>query len=281
MGYVLYARYQQDLPIPKIKTSLHDLYSFELSEGEIVAQLEEARELFGEDYDAITTLIKDAPAVHADEAGFRVMGENWWLWVGVTPEGITKFTLHHSRGKGAADCLLGNNPNQVRTTDFFGSYAHLPGPWQVCWVHLLRAVKEEDQHFHQDISALYTTLKAELTKPLSERDTSQIATRLTEIQETDYGEEKAILTLQERLRKFHDQLLTCLHFEGVAPENNKAERTLRPQVIKRKIFGSIRSIDGAITHETNSSVIATYLSLTKGSFFDIIQPVLQARLDST
>jgi hypothetical protein len=278
LGYILYARYCLDTPLQKIALSLLDLYGLKLSEGEVVNQLREARDLFGPDYQSICELLTSASVVHADETGFRVMGENWWLWVGVTPEGITKFQVHHSRGKGAAHSLLGTNPGQVRVTDFYNAYYHLPGPHQVCWVHLIRDAKETHGQLSADLSEVYHRLKEELKKPVKARDPGRFKKKLTEIAGTDYGKEKPVITLQNRIRDFNERLLTCLYYDQVEPENNKAERALRPQVIKRKIFGSIRSLDGAITHETNSSVLTTYLNQTTQSFFDVILPILNSRL---
>jgi hypothetical protein len=60
MGYLLYARYRLRLPLLKIQESLTDLHNFEMSEGEIQHQLDEAKDSFGEQYDLICELIRTA-----------------------------------------------------------------------------------------------------------------------------------------------------------------------------------------------------------------------------
>jgi len=77
-----------------------------------------------------------------------------------------------------------------------------------------------------------------------------------------------------------DPLLTCLDYEGVLPENNTAERAIRPQVVMRKIFGGSRSLDGAKAHEVNTSVIETMRKQNPDkNFFEIMLPLLEKRAE--
>lgn len=63
------------------------------------------------------------------------------------------------------------------------------------------------------------------------------------------------------------------------PENNTAERAIRPQVVMRKIFGGSRSIQGARIHEVNTSVLETLRQRNPyASFFDAVLPLLKKRL---
>ena len=98
---------------------------------------------------------------------------------------------------------------------------------------------------------------------------------VSEKQYTD-GNTQRIKTLQKRIQKTRSQLLTCLNYEGILPENNTAERALRNHVVMRKIFGGSRSLDGAKAMEVNTSVIDTFLHQNpdKG-FFEVILPKLK------
>ena len=129
MAYILYARYRLRLPMERIKESLHDLYSFEISEGEIVATLKDAEELFGKDYEAITILIQDATAVYADETGWRMDGKNWWLWVFTTTTGV-QYTIEDTRGKGIPEKVLGDKEDRVIIYDGYAAYQNLHGEKQ-------------------------------------------------------------------------------------------------------------------------------------------------------
>lgn len=280
MAYILYARYRQGQPVSKIQTALKDLYSFVISKGEIVDQLREARQLFGSDYDRISAIIHQATSVHADETGWRVVGKNWWLWVFTTPEGTTKFVLEDTRGGGVAREHLGIKNDRVIISDFYAGYAKVAGENQYCWVHLLRDAKHVSESFHRDLHKVYISITVELKKPIRIRDPIPIQERLADIVTKNYPERQT-QKLQKRIQKHQQQLLTCLTYDNVSPENNRAERTIRPQVILRKIFGSCRSPAGAKSHAVNASVLTTLTQQHPNtSFFDLILPLIQERATS-
>ena len=275
MAYILYARYRLRLPINKIRQSLKDLHDFRISEGEIVEQLEEAKELFSRDYEMITELIKEAECVYCDETGWRVKGQNWWIWVFSTEEG-TRYVIEDSRGKGIAERALGEKEDRVIISDFYGAYKNLPGRKQKCWVHLLRDSKEASEQMYKDLKEVYEGLTKEIEKKKEQRDREKIRDKLVAIERKEYKERKAKL-LQDRISEYRGELLTCLRYDNVLPQNNTAERALRNQVVMRKIFGGSRSVNGAKVHEVNSTVIDTKLK-ENPNFFDAIVPLLRERL---
>jgi len=173
LGYTLYARYRLRLPMEKIKESLHDLYNFKISEGEISNKLQEAKELFGKDYETIIALIKESTRVYADETGWRMDGKNWWLWVFVGDNGI-RYVIEDTRGKGVADNALGQKEDRVIISDGYAAYQNLYGDKQQCWVHLMRVAKNYSPPLYGDLVVLYKKLLIELEKPDTERDKNQI-----------------------------------------------------------------------------------------------------------
>jgi transposase len=277
MGYILYARYRLRLPIDKIKESLNDLHNFTISEGEIIEKLKEAKELFSKDYEAICELIKLAKFVHADETGWRINGQNWWLWVFVTDKGL-RYIIEDTRGKGVAQDALGTKQDRVIISDGYAAYGKLPGDKQQCWVHLLRNAKAASLSLYQDLLKIYITLTDELAKPLNERRQIQFfEDELRIIIAKKYNEPEAT-KIQQRAQRHSPYLFTCLRYEGVLPENNTAERAIRPQAVMRKIFGGSRSLDGAKAHEVNTSVIETQLRQNPNqSFFNILMPLINQR----
>lgn len=276
LAYTLYARYRLRLPVNKIRESLQDLYGFRMSEGEIAEKLQEAEALFGQDYQAISELIKQATIVHADETGWRMDGNNWWLWVFLTDQGV-RYVIEDSRGKGVAQSALGEKTDRVIISDSYAAYFKIPGDHQTCWVHLIRVAREAGGAIHKDVVELYLKLGEELTKPLVGRDPPWFEEQLKKIANHTYPE-RAALKVQERIMRDLARLLTCLRYEGVLPENNPAERAIRPQVIMRKIFGGSRSLAGAKAHEVNSSVIETLRRQNpEASFFEVMLPLLQKR----
>lgn len=276
MGYVLYARYRLRLPMEKIKESLLDLYDFHISEGEIVAVLKNAEMLFNKDYKAITALIQEAKAVYADETGWRMDGENWWLWVFTTTTG-TQYVIEDTRGKGVAENALGKKEDRVIISDGYAAYKNLPGDKQQCWVHLMRVAKLHAPLLYEDLVILYKKLLLELEKPLGHRDKRTFQKRFAALIAMQYHEPTA-LKVQKRMQRHEAVLFTCLNYDNVLPENNTAERAIRPQVVMRKIFGGSRSLAGIKAHEVNSSVIETMRKQNPtANFFDVMLPLLNKR----
>lgn len=277
MGYILYARYRLRLPMAKIRESLRDLYDFRISEGEIVEQLKAAEALFGRDYKTIVALIQEASAVYADETGWRMDGKHWFLWVFVSQTAI-RYVIEDTRGKGVAEKALGKKENRVIISDGYAGYQNLPGDKQQCWVHLLRVAKIHSPPLYGDLVLLYKNLLLELEKPLLERDKEQFQKELVLLILRAYPQQEAA-KVQARMSRHEAVLFTCLDHEGVLPENNTAERAIRPQVVMRKIFGGSRSLGGATAHAVNSSVIATMrMQNPDASFFDVMVPLLEKRV---
>lgn len=281
MAYILYARYRLRLPFAKIQQSLSDLHNFQLSEGEIANQLEKAKNTFQNDYAAVIELIKISDKVYCDETGWRVRGKNFWIWVFVTDEGV-RYVIEDTRGKGVPEQALGNKEDRVLISDFYAAYKSLPGKNQFCWVHLLRDSKTTESIFHEDLKTIYVNLKEELAKELKARNYERLDELLENISRKEYSDKNILQVqkLQKRILKHHDQLLTCLKYTGVMPENNTAERTLRNSVVMRKIFGCSRSVKTAKIMEVNTSVIDTLLKQNPDKrFFEVILPKLKGKTE--
>ena len=276
LGYILYARYRLRLPMEKIQESLLDLYNFKISEGEISQKLKEAKELFGKDYEAITLLIQQSTKVYADETGWRMDGKNWWLWVFVGDKGI-RYVIEDTRGKGVAQSALGEKEDRVIISDGYAGYQNLPGDKQQCWVHLIRVAKIHSPPLYEDLVILYKKLLLELEKPIEQRNKIKFEKDFTELILKDYKKDQSS-KVKNRMKKHQYFLFTCLDYDNVLPENNTAERAIRHQVVMRKIFGGSRSLDGAKTHEVNTSVIETLRRQHPDtSIFDLILPLLHKR----
>ncbi len=279
MGYILYACYRLRLPLLQIQESLSDLHDFQISEGEIQHQLHEARDSFGDQYELICELIKSAQVVYADESGWRMNGDNWYIWVFVLPEdGAIRYEVAETRGGSIAQEALGDKEDRVIVSDGYSVYNSLPGNNQQYWVHLLRVAKEKTNLLYGELCKVYAALLLELTKPVSDRDKQYFNDQLISLQTKIYRQQTEPLAgeVQARITRHHDQLLVCLDHEGVLPENNTAERAIRPQVILRKIFGGNRRPTGAKTHAVNTSVIATKLTQNPHkTFFEVMLPLIQ------
>ena len=276
LGYVLYARYRLRLPMERIKESLLDLYNFKISEGEIVATLKDAEALFGKDYEAIKVMIQEAKAVYADETGWRMDGKNWWLWVFATTKG-TQYVIEDTRGKGIPEKVLGEKEDRVIISDGYAAYQNLKGDKQQCWVHLLRKAKLHSLLLYEDLVILYKKLLIELEKPIPKRNRKKLEWEFDFLLKKEYPDPLVDL-VKNRMQKHRPFLFTCIDHDDVLPENNTAERAIRPQVVMRKIFGGSRSLAGVKAHEVNSSVLETLRKQNPDTnFFDVVIPLLEKR----
>lgn len=112
---------------------------------------------------------------------------------------------------------------------------------------------------------LFFKLRSAITQVQKEKEAKKIEQKLLSIgqQETDDHNLQKVLNL---CAKYASELVTCITDPNVSPDNNSAERALRPAVIARKISGSSRSNKGDLTHEVNLSVIETLRKQEKQLF---------------
>lgn len=185
------------------------------------------------------------------------------------------FSLGQSRGKGNAERLKGNNPEQVGISDDYGVYANLFKYHQLCWAHPIRKLRDlsnsdsldinkrqEAQLTYQSLSKLHQDLKQELIKPFDldkrEQVKQKMIKRLVRIAQPNPQDPDKLKTIKKGLLKNQDKYFTCLMFQGVPTTNNKAERALRHLVLKRKSSFGSKTQKGA---EVMSILYSVLLSL--------------------
>jgi hypothetical protein len=64
--------------------------------------------------------------------------------------------------------------------------------------------------------------------------------------------------LAERLYRFASELFTFVEYPEIPPDNNAAERAIRPAVIARKISGGTRSERGSEVRTTLMTLFSTW-----------------------
>jgi hypothetical protein len=192
--------------------------------------------------------------IHADETTHYRKAERRWLWVLCSPQ-VVYFMTHTSRGKAAADALLGSCSG-VLVTDQHGGYNNYPKERrQLCWAHLIRKFKKMAQRYgdagkqgkrllrlgrlmihchnrwksgrYQD--ALYRHRIERFKQAIHQ--TLEVGGRWRQVQSG-----KPTQTANQCLRLLDDEpmLWTFTHYPGVPLTNNEAERAIRPYVIWRK-----------------------------------------------
>lgn len=280
---VMVWRYRFREPLNKIAERLFTHYGIHISQGALVKILGRSKDWLGPNYEKILEEIRGSPVKHADETGWRVNGENWWCWGGITTKSVY-YTIEDSRGGGVARDIF-KNATGVLVRDDYPGYSKLPLVQQSCWSHPVRISRDlaeredasdEIKFLHKNLQTLFALLEEDIKQPfvLSQRQElfSWYKEDLRKIIDAKYRHIDA-QKLQTRIRNQNTNLLTALLHEGVPLTNNPAEQALRAVVVTRKISGGSRSPDGAKTHAVNLSVIETIVK-RKLPLLDTLQEYL-------
>ena len=125
------------LTIRQIQDYLQEHWQLDFSIGAISQAQAKATQALAEPYRQIGDYVRRQPVAHADETRHFRGIECRWLWALVTLK-ASYFLVHHSRGKVAADTLLGDFSGFL-VTDDFGGYNRVENERrQLCWPHLIR-----------------------------------------------------------------------------------------------------------------------------------------------
>ena len=248
----------------KLSSDLRDTFGIEISDGEIVNILNgEATELLPE-YHAIDSRIREAPASQVDETSTPVQKEEQgqWGWVKTASDRHdTIFRLGQSRGKGNATILC-NEPNQIVVTDDYAAYDFLSLLQALCWAHPKRKSKDlakskslTDERsiickqFYKCFRVLMSDVKKVVNSPYNRDEREQKAQafekRIKKLFKTNPVDPKKLATLKQTFLERRIAYLTCIREKNIPMTNNKAERAIRPLVIKRKLSFGYKTQKGA------------------------------------
>lgn len=275
-----------DCSYEQVKTLTQDLYGITISDGEIVNILQDQSIDWLPEYERLKKEIRSGPGVHMDETTWpiQIFAKHCYAWVmSAVHSPIRIYKLAASRGKGHALDLLGEEFLGVRITDCFPGYKNMNGFHQICWAHLLRKIRDllENKNlpeeklpyvraWYEEFSAVYKQLREYLAQPFDqqtrEQQTTELRTRIHELRNPNPNDPKKLRDLKNLLAEYDHALFTCMRFDNIPCDNNRAERDLRSLVIKRKkSFGS-RTASGARALEILLSVAWSTWHMNRGNF---------------
>jgi hypothetical protein len=287
MAVVAYLRTACRMPLAGVQDLLEGLYGLRISVGEIVRLSHEVAQLGRAEYEGLRSEIRSSAVVHADETGWREDGVNGYVWVFATPT-AQLFVRDQSRASRVAQEALGDEFDGILVSDFYAGYSPLMCEKQRCWVHLLRDLEAlAESHpasrkvasFVKWARALYDQAKAyreeqlgqapsestNVVNPLSHaaggrarmrERFERLLTRLAQPHLKQTGDPCRVLA--ERMVKFASELFVFVEHPEVPPDNNLAERTLRPVVVARKVSGGTRSPRGSATMSILRSLFGSW-----------------------
>jgi hypothetical protein len=278
-------RVQYRLPYRLIRQLLADLPGLSLSPGAVARQMQRMAQWLEGEYDRLRVFLRFAPVVHMDETCWRVNGHNQWLWALLDP----RHTLLHvdpSRGGKVVLKLLGEVFGGTLVTDFYSAYGAMTCRMQKCLVHLLRELRDTAVRnpafaagaFRRRLKRVLQELlllrkeKPKLAAAVYATRGRRLEARLRELAQTPWQEADAD-RIAGRLRKHARELTLFLWDDRVAPDNNAAERALRPAVVMRKITGGSRSERGARATAVVMSMVRTAVQQQR-PLFETIKTLL-------
>jgi hypothetical protein len=197
-----------------------------------------------------------------DETTYCIDGIKYWLWV-ATSDKVCVLLLAPTRSSTELKQLLGVDFSGILTSDCFSAYGpQSAAAKQKCLAHLERDLEAlvtsrfaANVDFAQNVKrVLWTAREAyqdyhagKLTLGELQQQRSYVEVQLQSIlaRPPISGWPADAQRLGKRLWRHWDEWFTFLTHPEVKPDNNDAERALRPVVIHRKVSGGARSDWGA------------------------------------
>ncbi len=219
-------------------------------------------------YQHLILAIRQSRMVNGDETGWKIGGDNAWLWV-FTNDSLTVYTIDKRRSHDVAERILGKDFQGILTCDCLLSYDPLTCKQHKCTGHLLKRCRDmqaiqqgQAAQFSQRIARLLRgaiTLQHRREQMLPERYTLAGERLEAALDRALAGEQSDVNNARflKLLRKHRSRLLTFLRVDGLQPTNNAAERAIRPAVVVRKISAGNRSTRGSQTHAILTSIQRT------------------------
>jgi transposase len=269
LGLSAWMHYGNGSTLRQITEVLNFHLQIQITEGGLVQMWHRLADVLFPWYEQIHRECLAAAVLNADETGWRVNGTTHWLWCFTQPQ-ATYYLIDRSRGHPALEKFFVEEFAGVLVTDFWAAYDAIAcSAHQRCWPHLLRELKEVEAagrdrddwpSFARRLRRIYADgvkLRAARTQ-VEDFDlaAARLERRVIELGVADWRQPDAA-RLAGRLHKYGEELLTFLADDTIPPDNNAAERAIRPAVLIRKNSYANQSDRGALTQAVLMSIYRT------------------------
>lgn len=224
-------------------------------------------------YELIEDMARYSSVVNVDETGWPVGPKNQWLWTYTNPQ-FALFMIDETRAGEVPQSVLGEKYSGVLCSDCFGAYNRIEAQAkQKCLAHYERGAKDLEKFYpHDEPALLFASSMKDIFKRARQTKRDWLQEKISNQQATQaadrFEKELDALTdeplenhdgdnLRKRLIKHSDENFTFLRYGEVDPDNNRAERALRPSVVMRKVSYGNNSQTGAYNHQTLITLIET------------------------
>lgn len=260
---------------------LKDGFDLDLSPGGLAQMVQRCAARLEAEEERLLEAARSADVQHVDETSWWVAhpGDSskkplWWLWV-FTNEEQTIFRVESRRDRDVVQSVLGSEYEGVLVSDCLNIYDDATPVQQKCYAHHLKAISkaQRDYEAKADEPSRYLRrlrgiligamglkkVKPELSKKRFQAHRRALEDRADRLLKP--GRADSLMEIEDkvrrRLKKQQDHLFVFLDHEAVPATNNRAERRLRPAVIRRKLSSGNRTPRGAEAFERMASVLET------------------------
>lgn len=257
-----YLRYQVGITYGQVERILSDLLNLPVTRSALVG-FDSAIYRKGKSfYEMLKKKLYLSPYCCIDETGWLVLaygpGQMWTF----TNDTIALYLINKSRGSEVIKMVLGEDYLGIIVSDCFSAYNPVSaGAKQKCITHIQRKNKELEEY--PEVLEFVNAVKDLFKRALQlKRDYKAGHAREEElaIQSAVFKNELLKITKHElknkeaeklrgRLIKHQEEIFTFLVYPFVPPDNNLAERTLKPPIIHRKLCYFNTSEKGARNYE--------------------------------
>ncbi len=269
------------MPISRTGQLMGTLFDLPMSDAAVLKAQNEAGLLLTPVVQVIADALKRAPALHADETGMNVAGQNKWMHIAATSL-LTWMGAHDKRGKEAFDALgILAHATGVLIHDGLRAYRLFDDAIHaLCNEHHLRELNyvatEMKQEWALNMMALLRTachevnLSASNTLPadrlaylrlvydvLLQAGEADNPKAPKEPNKRGKAKQSKAYNLLQRLREYAEDVWRFASTPEVPFTNNIAEHAVRMNKVKQKISGCFRTMTGLETFCIIRSFIAT------------------------
>lgn len=247
------------LSMRQIQVLLSEMCNVRFSTGAISHAQGKAIPWMGPLYRQVGQYVREQAVCHADETRHYRGTNTYWLWA-LADNTVSYFMTHYSRGKAAADALLGNFTGYL-VTDHFSGYGNVPPERrQLCWAHLIRHFRKIAERCGEGgiigkrlLLIAYATVRThhrwQQQTDQAERYRRRILRLRRSFQATLHkgvalDDCKRTTNQCKHLLKDEAMCWTFLKDTRIPLTNNRAERVIRPYVQWRKTSFASQSAQG-------------------------------------
>jgi transposase len=258
-------RFEQDVPLGKIRAFLGQWYGLAITSSGLSQMFDRLRRRSVPSYDELVKVARASKVVGLDESGHRQDGAAGWMWL-MRTDRVSVFRVEMSRGAWVAEAMLGANFKGVVCSDFYGVYTtHDDWVHGYCGAHTIREAKKlaelepcvETEGFRDRLVRFYVAGKAAAESgDASDRRGARI--RLGQIiNSTEWVAFPDIVRLQERLDVHKAGVTLFIDRPDVPATNNATEGDIRAHARHRAMTGGTRSAGGSATYAHWMSITQT------------------------